>query len=80
MDTLKSDPSPNIKMTDKDEICGRWILKQKEAQKIGGPASGTTFPPFSINLPYYKEMLSMSTSMDYRLKCKCLSEADLTKL
>ena len=77
MDT--TDSTHYIQMTDKNEICGRWILKQKEAQ-TGGPAPGTTFPPFSHNLPYYKEMLSMSTSMDSRLKCKCLSEADLTKL
>ena len=64
-------------MTDKDEICGRWILNQKEVQ-TGGPAPGTTFPPFSHNLPYYKKMLAMSTSMDLNLKCK--SEADLSKL
>ena len=72
---MSMDPTHNIEMTNKDEICGRWILKQKEAQ-LGFPAPGTTFPPFTHNLPYYKEMLSMSSST----KCKCLSEADLTKL
>merc|ERR1719470_623074 len=66
-------------MTNKDETCGRWILKQMEAQR-GGPSPGTTFPPFSHNLPYYNKMLVMSTPMDFNLKCKCLSEADLSKL
>ena len=76
---MSMDFAHNLEMADKDEICGRWILKQKEAQ-LGFPAPGTTFPPFTHNLPYYKEMLAMSTPMDSRLKCKCLSEADLTKL
>ena len=66
----------NLEMTDKDEICGRWILKQNEAQ-LGGPHPGTTFPPFSHNLPFFKERISF---VDLRLSCKCFSEADVSKL
>ena len=78
---MSMDFAHNLEMTDKDEICGRWILKQNEAQ-LGGPAPGTTFPPFSHNLHYFKERISKSMShfMDLRLRCKCFSEADLSKL
>eukprot|EP00090_Calanus_glacialis_P046388 TRINITY_DN909_c0_g1_i10.p1 TRINITY_DN909_c0_g1~~TRINITY_DN909_c0_g1_i10.p1 ORF type:complete len:632 (-),score=221.93 TRINITY_DN909_c0_g1_i10:191-2086(-) len=59
----------------------KWILKQKEVF-LEGPAPGTTFPPFSTHLPYFKERLSMSmsSSLDLRPKCKCSSEPDLSHL
>jgi len=45
---------------------------------LRGPAPGTTFPPSSYNLPYYKKSksVSLSTSQDQRPKCKCTSEPD----
>eukprot|EP00092_Neocalanus_flemingeri_P016725 GFUD01018088.1.p1 GENE.GFUD01018088.1~~GFUD01018088.1.p1 ORF type:complete len:658 (-),score=152.47 GFUD01018088.1:847-2820(-) len=62
---------PDIQLTGMEGLCARWILKQKSH-----PATGTTFPPFSHNLPYFKERLSHS--LDLRCKCKCLSEPDLS--
>jgi len=67
---------PNIKGTDTEGFCGRWILKQKSL--LGGPAPGTTFPPFTHNLPHFKGRL-LSTSLDLRPKCKCLSEPDFNQ-
>jgi len=64
---------PSIQGKDMDGFCGRWILKQKSL--LGGPAPGTTFPPFSQDLPHFKRRL-LSTSLDLRPKCKFLSEPD----
>jgi len=79
--TVTMDIMSNSKMADMDMLCGRWILKQRDGL-LGGPAPGTTFPPFSHNLPYYKEALSLSKSFsqDMRPECKCLSEPDLSHL
>jgi len=79
--TLTMDILSNSKMPDMDMLCGRWILKQK-AGLLGGPTPGTTFPPISHNLPYYKEGFSFGKFVpeERRPECKYLSEPDLSHI
>jgi len=79
--TLTMDILSNSKMPDMDMMCGRWILKQK-AGLLGGPTPGTTFPPISHNLPYYKEGFSFGKFVpeEVRPDCKYLSEPDLSHI
>ena len=54
---------------DKEGFCGRWILKHKPL--VSGPATGTTFPPFSHHLPYYTQ------KTEGPMAKPCKSEPDL---
>ena len=65
-------PQTSIQLGDMEGFCRRWILNHKS---LTGQAPGTTFPPFSHNLPYFKERLTQSLD---RPKCKCVSEPDLS--
>ena len=78
---LTMDILSNSKMSDVDRVCGRWILKQK-AGLLGGPTPGTTFPPISHNLPYYKEAFSFGNFVteEGRPEFKFLSEPDLSQI
>jgi len=61
---------------DVEHFCGMWIKKHKPLLAGLGPAPGTTFPPFSQNLPYLKQRLSDSIALD-SLEAKWKSEPDL---
>jgi len=79
--TLTMDILSNSKMPDMDMLCGRWILKQK-AGLLGGPIPGTTFPPISHNLPYYKEGFTFGkfAPEEGRPDGKYLSEPNLSHI
>lgn len=62
---------------DMDGMCGRWILKHKP--HVNPVAAGTTFPPFSQHLPYFRQRAArhMMDPKSSSSKCKCLSEPDM---
>ena len=57
--------------------CSRWILKHKPLVTTSSVAAGTTFPPFSHHLPYFRQRAAKVMDPRSSNKSMCLSEPDL---